>query len=85
MYKAHDSFMGSIRVPDYIHYKIKQLPSTRVFPLGNSELIYLKARDVILCMLQELKKGMSIYGYCKISKIQQQSIDGWIEKIMNIS
>ena len=84
-YKAHDSFMGSVRVPDYILYKIKQLPSTHIIPLGNSELIHLKARDVILCMLRELRKGMSIYGYRKTSKIKQQSIDRWIDKILNMS
>lgn len=81
-YKTHDPFMGSMRVPDYIHYKIKHLPSTHIIHLGNGELIYMNARDVVLCMLQELRKGISIYGFCKISNKLKKSIDIWINKIL---
>lgn len=80
-YKAHSRWSGVLRVSDYVHSRIKGLPSTKVVKLGGSELIYINAREAVICELEELRKGNSIYGYRHINKECRERIDYWIETI----
>jgi hypothetical protein len=61
--------------------RIKTLPSTKVVKLGGAELLYINARDAVICELEELRKGNSIYGYRRINKECRLKIDEWIDKI----
>lgn len=83
-YKAHSIVKGILCVPDYVYAEIKKLPSTKVVPLGASELLYINAREAVICELQELRKGNSIYGWCPINKECRERIDYWINKIKNM-
>lgn len=83
-YKAHSRWSGVLRVSDYVHSRIKALPSTKVVQLGGAELIYINARDAVVCELEELKKGNSIYGYRRINKACRERIDYWIERIKEL-
>lgn len=81
LYKAHSKWGSTLRVPDYVQAQIKHLPSTKVVPLGGAELLYINARDAVICELQELRKGNSIYGYRYINAKCKQAIDQWIQTI----
>ena len=80
-YMAHSRWSGVLRVSDYVHSRIKALPSTKVVKLGGAEVLYINARDAVICELEELKKGNSIYGYRRINKECRERIDYWIERI----
>lgn len=83
-YKAHSRWSGVLRVSDYVHSRIKALSSTKVVKLGGAELLYINAREAVICELEELKKGNSIYGYRRINKKCRERIDYWINKIKNM-
>lgn len=83
-YKAHSKWSGALRVTDYVQSRIKALPSTKVVKLGGAELIYINARDAVICELEELRKGNSIYGYRRINKECRERIDYWIDKVKNM-
>lgn len=83
-YRAHSRWSGVMRVPDYVQSRIMHLPSTQVVPLGASQLILLNVRDLILCELEELRKGNSIYGHVYISTACRQAIDEQIEWIKSL-
>jgi len=83
-YKAHSRLSGILRVPQYILSKILELPRTQIIPLGASRVILLNVRDVIICVLNELKKGNSIYGHVYIKKNVSKIIDEKINWIKNL-
>lgn len=83
-YKAHSKWGGALRVPEYVQSRIKQLPSTKVVKLGGAELLSINAREAVICELEELRKGNSIYGWRYISVETKKSIDSWIERIMEL-
>lgn len=83
-YKAHSKWGGVLRVPEYVQSRIKALPSTKVVQLGGAELIYINARDAVVCELEELKRGNSIYGWRRINKKCRERIDYWIERIKEL-
>ncbi len=85
-YYAHNKLMGALRVPQYINSKILALPSTQVVPLGAGNIINLRARDVLKCLLKELYAGNTIYGHCYVSRrcknrVKQNLI--WLENLGN--
>lgn len=80
-YKAHSRWGGALRVPDYVQSKIKKLTTTRVVPLGGAEIICINARDAVICELEELRKGNTIYGWRFINKQCKERIDYWLERI----
>lgn len=84
-YKAHSKWGGVLRVPEYVQSRIKALPSTKVVQLGGAELIYINARDAVVCELEELKRGNSIYGWRRINKKCRERIDYWIERIKELA
>lgn len=81
VYKAHSKWSGALRTMLYVPYQIKHLPSTKVIPIGAAELIYMNAREAVLCELKELRKGNSIYGWCYINKACRERINYWIDRI----
>ena len=84
-YKAHSKWGGALRVPDYVQSQIKRLPSTKVVSIGGAEILYINARDAVICELEELRKGNSIYGYRCINKECKERIDYWIKRIKEMS
>lgn len=83
-YKAHSRWSGVLRVPEYVLSRIKALPSTKVVKLGGAELLYINARAAVICELEELKKGNSIYGWRYINGDCKLEIDRWIERIKEL-
>ena len=83
-YYAHSAWRGVFRVADYVLYKLRQIPSMRIARLGASEILYFNARRAILCELEELRKGNTIYGWRYISRDCKERIDYWIERIKNM-
>lgn len=80
-YHAHSPWMSAWRADGHLVELVHQLPSTRVIKLGASEIGYVNVRDVVVCGLEELKKGNSIYGHCRISDECRVKIEEWIETI----
>ena len=80
-YYAHSAWRSAFRVPDYVLYKMKQIPSMRVVKLGAAEILYFSAREAIICELEELKSGNSIYGWRYISEECRVKSEEWIEAI----
>lgn len=83
-YKTHSRWSGVLRVSDYVQSQIKKLPSTKVVSIGGSEILYINARDAVICELEELRKGNSIYGYRYINQECRERIDYWINRIKNM-
>lgn len=83
-YKAHSKWGGALRVPEYVQSRIKQLPSTKVVKLGGAELLCINAREAVICELEELRKGNSIYGYRCINAETKKAIDAWIKRIKHL-
>lgn len=83
-YKAHSRWSGILRTSNYISSRIKALPSTKVVKLGGAELISINGRDAIICELEELKKGNTIYGWRYINQECHKRIDFWINRIKNM-
>lgn len=61
--------------------KMLGLPSTTICPIGCSEVILLDARDSIICMLDNLKAGITRMGHRHVSESCRQKADYWIKKI----
>ena len=80
-YFAHSLWMSSLRSDSHMVDCIKALPTTKIVKLGAAEIAYINARDAVICELEELRKGNSIYGYRQINKECRERIDYWIEKI----
>lgn len=81
IYYAHSSWMGSLRSDSHMADCIKRLSTTRLVKLGGSEILYINARDAVICELEELRKGNSIYGFRYINKECKERIDYWIKRI----
>jgi len=84
LFKAHNSLAGAYRITDYLNDKLLHLPSTVIIKLGCSNLILLDSIDVILCLLNNFKKGLTIYGKVKISDKSIQKADYWINFIAKL-
>ena len=80
-YYAHSAWRSAFRVPDFVLRKIRQIPSMRVVKLGAAEILYFSAREAIICELEELRNGNSIYGWKWISEECRVMIDKCIEAI----
>lgn len=80
-FKAHREILGVYKNPKcVVNDAIRSLPSTIIYSLGCSELILLDARDVVICLLNSLKKGDTIYGKRRISKVASNKIDTLIRQ-----
>lgn len=82
-FRAHSHKNGFYRDSPVVIERIRNLPSTIIFPLGCGEVILLDARDLLSCLLTQLKLGVSIPGR-KISEACQERADKWIELIKGL-
>lgn len=83
-YHAHSPWMSALRADGHLVELARQLPSTKLVQLGGTEIGYVNVRDVVVCGLEELRSGNSIYGYCCIDDKTKERIDKWIETIKNM-
>lgn len=80
-FKTHDSFKGLFRDTTIITNLLRELPSTKIFPLGCSELILMDAGDVIISLLESLQSGISAYGKVKMSTNGIDKINYWMANL----
>lgn len=84
VFRAHSHKSGRKRDSAEIMDKVRHLPSTKVMRLGCGEVILLDARDVILCLLEQLKSGLTTMGHRRVSEECKQKADSWIEEIKQL-
>ncbi|MBP3199303.1 MAG: AAC(3) family N-acetyltransferase [Butyrivibrio sp.] len=80
-FRAHSYSSGRKRDSSEIMGIIRNLASTQVFQLGCGEVILLDSRDVILCLLTQLKSGVTTMGHRKVSEACKLLADKWIKRI----
>lgn len=80
-FRAHSHRSGRKRDSAELMDKVRHLPSTKVMGLGCGEVILLDTRDVILCMLTQLKSGLTTMGHRRVSEGCRQKADYWIRQI----
>ena len=78
VFRAHSHKSGRRRDSVEIMGIIRGLPSTKVMTLGCGEVLLLDARDVMLCLLGQLKLGLTTMGRQKVSLACKERADGWI-------
>ena len=81
MFRAHSHKNGWIRDSSELMEIVRNLPSTKVLRLGCGEVVLLDARDVALCMLTQLKNGVTTSGRRKVSASCRLRADEWINFI----
>lgn len=77
-FRTHSHKSGRKRDSSEIVGIIRSLPSTKVYQLGCGEVILLDARDVLLCLLTQLKSGITNMGRRKVSEACVKIADEWI-------
>ena len=80
-FRAHSLKSGRIRARgngEFIE-TINNLPSTKVYSLGCGEVILIDAKDLCLCLLSLLKKGITTMGHRKVSEACKKKADEWID------
>lgn len=80
-FRAHSYSSGRKRDSSEIMGIIRNLASTHVFQLGCGEVILLDSRDVILCLLKQLKSGITTMGHRRVSEACKSVADKWIRQI----
>lgn len=80
-YFAHSKWMSAFQSDIHMVECMRALPSTKVVKLGAGEIVSINAREAVVCLLEELKKGNSIWGRAKVSEECRMRIDYWISKI----
>ena len=83
-FRAHSHKSGRMRDSVELMEIVRCLPSSRVFPLGCGEVILLDARDVVLCLLSQLKNGLTTMGRRPISDDCRIKADQWIEQVYSL-
>lgn len=84
MFRGHSHSSGRKRDSSEIMGVIRKLPSTKVSKLGCGEVLLLDSRDVILCMLTQLKSGVTTMGHRKVSASCKEKADEWIRYIKGL-
>lgn len=82
-FRAHSHKNGFYRDTPVVIERIRNLSSTRILPLGCGEVILLDARDLLSCLLTQLKLGVTIPGR-KVSEACQARADKWVEFIKGL-
>lgn len=82
-YRAHNRWSGILRDSTEIIKAVRALPSTRIYSFGAGEVILLDVKDLIICELELLKKGITTMGKMHVSKVAKAKADEWIAKIRN--
>lgn len=83
-FRAHSHRSGRMRDSVELMEMVRNLPSTKVFPIGCGEVLLLDAKDVCLCLLTQLKEGLTTMGHRRVSEECKQKADKWIEYISRI-
>lgn len=81
MFRSHSHKSARKRDATEIMGIIRTLPSTKVLHLGCGEVILLDARDVMMCLLTQLKFGVTTMGRRKVSEACRARADEWIRFI----
>ena len=84
LFRGHSHSSGRKRDSSEIMGIIRELPSTKVFKLGCGEVILLDSKDVILCMLIQLKSGVTTMGHRRVSDACKEKVDEWIKIIKGL-
>ncbi len=80
-FRAH-SRINSIRIDGIeLMGMVLALPSTKIVPIGCGQALLLDAKDVILCILTQLKYGLTIYGHRHVSDTCIRRANYWIDYI----
>lgn len=80
-FRAHSSRSGRMRDSVELMRMVRELPSTRVFPIGCGEVLLLDAMDVCLCLLTQLKNGLTTMGHRRVSEECRHKANTWINII----
>ena len=80
-YYAHSKWMSAFQSDIHMVECMRALPSTKVVKLGAGEIVSINAREAVVCLLEELKKGNSIWGRVHINGDCKLEIEKWIERI----
>lgn len=80
-FRAHSYSSGRKRDSSEIMEIIRNLASTQVFQLGCGEVLLLDSRDVILCLLTQLKTGVTTMGRREVSDACKNIAEKWIKQI----
>lgn len=80
-FRAHSHKSGRMRDSVEIMDMVRKLPSTKVFHIGCGEVLLLDAKDVCLCLLSQLKEGLTTMGHRKVSEECRRKADTWINYI----
>lgn len=80
-FRAHSHGSGRKRDSSEVMGRIRNLASTQVFQLGCGEVLLLDSRDVILCLLTQLKAGVTTMGHRRVSDACKHLADKWIRQI----
>lgn len=78
-YRTHSKYRGVFRDMTDVSSNLRNLPSTKIIPLGQGELVLMDAIEIVLYLFENLKSGNSPYGKRKISKQAQTKIEYWID------
>ena len=70
-----------MRDTELLSKKIRDLESTKAFQVGCGEVLLLDAKDVCLCLLSNLKSGLSSMGRIHVSQECVRRADMWINRI----
>lgn len=81
IFRTHSHKSGRRRDSVEIMGVMRNLPTTKVIKLGCGEVILLDARDVMLCLLLQLKSGLTTMGHQKVTEACKERADAWIRYI----
>lgn len=80
-YYAHSKWMSAFQSDIHMVECMRALPSTKEVKLGAGEIVSINAREAVVCLLEELKKGNSIWGWARVSEECRVKSEEWIERI----
>lgn len=80
-YFAHSKWMSAFQSDIHMVECMRALPSTKVVKLGAGEIVSINAREAVVCLLEELNKGNSIWGRTRVSEECRVKSEEWIERI----
>ena len=83
-FRGHSHQSGRLRDSEELMNMVRLLPSTSIFQIGCGEVILLDARDVIICLLNGLKSGITTMGRRKVSDACRRKADEWISFIQQL-
>ena len=78
-FRAHSLKSGRMRDSEELMKIVRNLPSTRILPIGCGEVLVLDAKDVCICLLSQLKNGLTTMGHRHISENCRMKTDYWID------